>query len=119
MNATTGLFRNRWWVVFATVCALVVGAGPINVFTFGVFLKPITQDLGVGRGVLSSALTLHGVIAAFALPVIGWMVDRWGVRPVSRGSHVKSPGRFPSRDLISRLSRSPSRPKIRTSPLVG
>ena len=82
MNAKTGLVSSRWWVVFATVCALVVGAGPINVFTFGVFLKPITEDLGVGRGVLSSALTLHGVIAAFALPVIGWMVDRWGARRI-------------------------------------
>ena len=78
----TGVFRNRWWVVFATVCALVVGAGPINVFTFGVFLKPITESLGVGRGVFSSALTLHGVIAAFALPVIGWLVDRWGARRI-------------------------------------
>jgi len=82
MNATPGLFRNRWWVVFATVCALVVGAGPVNVFTFGVFLKPITESLGVGRGVFSSALTLHGVIAAFALPVIGWLVDRWGARRI-------------------------------------
>jgi len=24
------LFRNRWWVVFATICGLLVGAGPIN-----------------------------------------------------------------------------------------
>ena len=82
MNARTGLFQNRWWVVFATVCALVVGAGPINVFTFGVFLKPITENLGVGRGVFSSALTLHGLIAAVALPVIGWLVDRWGARRI-------------------------------------
>jgi MFS family permease len=78
----SGALRNRWWVVFATVCALVVGAGPINVFTFGVFLKPITESLGVGRGVFSSALTLHGVIAAVALPVIGWLVDRWGARRI-------------------------------------
>jgi hypothetical protein len=28
-----GLFRNRWWVVFATICGLLAGAGPINVFT--------------------------------------------------------------------------------------
>jgi hypothetical protein len=38
-----GLFRSRWWVVFAAVCGLIVGAGPINVFAFGVFLKPITE----------------------------------------------------------------------------
>ena len=77
-----GLFRNRWWVVFATVCGLVVGAGPVNVFTFGVFLKPITEDLGLSRGAFSSALTFHAAIAAVALPLIGWLVDRWGARRI-------------------------------------
>ena len=75
-----GVFANRWWVVAATVLGLIVGAGPINVFTFGVFLKPITADLGVGRGLLSSALTLHSTLGALACPVFGWMIDRWGVR---------------------------------------
>ena len=72
-----GLYRNRWWVVFATVCGLLVGAGPINVFTFGVFLKPVTEDLGLSRGAFSAALTVHAAIAAIVLPVIGWLVDRW------------------------------------------
>ena len=77
-----GLYRNRWWVVFATVCGLLVGAGPINVFTFGVFLKPITEDLGLSRGAFSAALTVHVTIAAIVLPVIGWLVDRWGARRI-------------------------------------
>jgi MFS family permease len=77
-----GIFANRWWVVVATVLGLIVGAGPINVFTFGVFLKPITADLGIGRGLLSSALTLHATVAALMCPVFGWMIDRWGVRRV-------------------------------------
>jgi len=75
-----GIFANRWWVVAATVLALIVGAGPIDVFAFGVFLKPITADLGIGRGIFSSALTLHATIGAIACPVFGWMIDRWGVR---------------------------------------
>jgi len=77
-----GLYRNRWWVVFATVCGLLVGAGPINVFTFGVFLKPITEDLGLSRWAFSAALTVHVTIAAIVLPVIGWLVDRWGARRI-------------------------------------
>src|SRR6516162_7897964 len=76
------LFHNRWWIVFATICGLVVGAGPINVFTFGVFLKPITEDLGLSRGAFSAALTFHATIAAVALPVVGWLVDRWGARRI-------------------------------------
>ena len=76
------LFANRWWVVFATICGLLVGAGPVNVFTFGVFLKPITEDLGLSRGAFSAALTFHAAIAAIALPVVGWLVDRWGARRI-------------------------------------
>jgi hypothetical protein len=37
-----GIFANRWWIVFATGCGLIVGGGAINVFAFAVFLKPIT-----------------------------------------------------------------------------
>jgi MFS family permease len=75
-----GVFANRWWVVAATVLGLIVGAGPISVFSFGVFLKPITAELGIGRGMFSSALTLHSAVSAVACPVFGWMIDRWGVR---------------------------------------
>lgn len=77
-----GVFANRWWIVFATVCGLIVGGGAINVFAFGVFLKPITADLGVGRAVFSSALTMHAALAALSCPAIGWLVDRWGARRV-------------------------------------
>jgi MFS family permease len=77
-----GVLANRWWIVGATVLGLIVGAGPINVFAFGVFLKPITADLGVGRGMLSSALTLHATIGALACPAFGWLLDRWGARRV-------------------------------------
>jgi len=77
-----GFFGNRWWVVVATVCGLIVGGGAINVFAFSVFLKPITAELGVGRAVFSSALTLHAALAALSCPLIGWLVDRWGARRV-------------------------------------
>src|SRR5437764_7079800 len=77
-----GIFANRWWIVFATICGLIVGGGAINVFAFGVFLKPITTELGVGRAMFSSALTLHAALAALACPAIGWLVDRWGARRV-------------------------------------
>src|SRR5580765_5559840 len=77
-----GVFANRWWIVFATVCGLIVGGGAINVFAFAVFLKPITAEFGIGRGMFSTALTLHATLAALSCPLIGWLVDRWGARRV-------------------------------------
>ena len=41
---------NRWWIVFAAMLGLIVGQGSINVFAAGVFLKPVAQELGFGRG---------------------------------------------------------------------
>jgi MFS family permease len=76
------LLQNRWWVVFASASGLLVGAGAINVFAFGVFLKPITEDLGLGRGLFSSAITLSSLMNALACPLLGWMIDRWGARRV-------------------------------------
>lgn len=77
-----GMFRNRWWVVFASACGLLVGTGAINVFAFGVFLKPITADLGIGRGEFTSAMALNSAVNALSCPIVGWLVDRYGVRRV-------------------------------------
>ncbi len=77
-----GFFRNRWWVVFASASGLLVGAGAINVFAFGVFLKPVSAALGLERGVFSLAIGLSSLLNAIACPVLGWMIDRWGVRRV-------------------------------------
>src|SRR5258708_18249683 len=77
-----GWFQNRWWVVFASASGLLVGAGAINVFAFGVFLKPITEEFGIGRGPFSQAIALGSLMNALACPLLGWMIDRWGARRV-------------------------------------
>src|SRR5258708_4581483 len=77
-----GFFANRWWIVFASACGLLVGAGSILIFSFGVFLKPVTEDLGITRGDLSGALGLSAWFVALSCPVIGWLIDRYGTRRV-------------------------------------
>ena len=77
-----GFFGNRWWVVFASICGLLVGSGAVNVFAFGVFLKPVTEDLHVGREFFSTGLILTSTLTALGLLPFGWMLDRWGVRRV-------------------------------------
>src|SRR6516165_5649969 len=78
----TGIFASRGWIVFACACGLLVGAGAILIFTFGVFLKPVTEDLGVTRGELSGALGVSTWFVAVSCPVIGWLIDRFGTRDV-------------------------------------
>lgn len=70
----------RWWIIAASASALIVGQGPINVFAAGVFLKPVGDELGFGRGAISTAIALTNVMIAVGAPVFGWLLDRFGVR---------------------------------------
>ncbi|MBV9198886.1 MAG: MFS transporter [Alphaproteobacteria bacterium] len=76
-------FTNPWWVVAGAVGGLVVCNGPVLSFTFGVFLKPIMADMGWQRGTASFALSFGGICSALAVPVLGRMMDRWGIRQVA------------------------------------
>ena len=75
-----GIFANRWWIVFASACGLLVGTGSILIFSFGVFLKPVTEDLGISRGEFSTALGSTSWLTALGCPLVGWLIDRWGAR---------------------------------------
>lgn len=77
------IFKNPWWVVFGSTLGLIVGNGPVTLFTFGVFLKPIVAEFGWNRGTVASAITVSQAIGALATPFVGRMVDRWGVRRVT------------------------------------
>ena len=56
--------RNRWWVVVGSVIGLTVSAGPVNNFTFGVFVRAVTEDLHIGRGTFASAMLATNWIGA-------------------------------------------------------
>ncbi len=76
------LFRNRWWVVFGSVIGLMVSGGPVNIFTFGVFLRAVTEDIHIGRGAFASAMLVTNWISAASGPFLGWLLDRYGARRV-------------------------------------
>ncbi|HUB96286.1 MAG TPA: hypothetical protein VL993_10230, partial [Stellaceae bacterium] len=61
---------NRWWIVAACVLGLVCSGGPVNIFSFGVFLRPVTDDLHVGRGVLAGAMLWTNMLAALSGPAL-------------------------------------------------
>ena len=76
----SGILRNRWWIVAASFCSLLVGAGAINIFAFNVFVIPVTQELGLSRGDFSSSLAWNGIFNALSVLFMGWGLDRFGVR---------------------------------------
>jgi MFS family permease len=71
-----------WWVVIAAALGLCLGSPPILVFSFAVFLGPLSQEFHTGRAAISLAFTLHNLISAVSAPLIGLLVDRYGARRV-------------------------------------
>jgi MFS family permease len=71
-----------WWVVSTAALGLCLGSPPILVFSFGVFLKALSQEFHSGRAAISLAFTLHNVISAVCAPLVGLLVDRYGARRV-------------------------------------
>ena len=75
-----GNLGNRWLVVIASMCGLMVGTGAILIFATSVFLRPVSAELGITRGDLSGALLVATLFTAISCPIVGWLVDRYGAR---------------------------------------
>jgi predicted MFS family arabinose efflux permease len=81
--ARAGRLADPWRVVAGAVAGLTVCNGPVLFFTSGVFLKPIAADMHWQRSTVSFALSLAVLLSALATPILGGMMDRWGIRAVS------------------------------------
>ena len=66
-----------WWIVIVSLLCMFMGIG-ISVYTFGVFLKPITQEFGWSRGAFSGVYFLFSLTLGIVAPLIGRLVDKYG-----------------------------------------
>jgi MFS transporter, OFA family, oxalate/formate antiporter len=70
------------WIVLACLCCAGFARQGAAVATFSVFVEPLTRDFGWSRTAVSGAVSLGGLLAALAAPLIGTLVDRRGSRLV-------------------------------------
>ena len=73
--------RKATIVIFCSALIVFVSMGIRQ--SFGLFLSPISQDLGIGREVFSLAIAWQNLI--FGLPILGIVADRFGPRWVVAG----------------------------------
>jgi len=71
-----------WVIVMTSVLGITVSFGSLVIFTFGVFLKPLSGQFGWNRAEISLAFTLTALMVAIFSPFIGRLVDRVGARKV-------------------------------------
>jgi MFS family permease len=76
-------FTSPWWIVVGSVLGLLFSVGPVIQFSFGAFLLPVAKSLGVDRATLSLALLLSLCASGLAVPLVGRLVDRFGIRIVA------------------------------------
>ena len=73
-----GLFYG-WYIVGVGFLANVASSFALA-STLSIFLKPLTTELGISRGVFSLLRSGEGIIGACLAPLVGTLVDRYGGR---------------------------------------
>jgi sugar phosphate permease len=63
-------------------CAIRLLGGGFHLYGFTVFFLPITQELGLSRAATSLAFSLARAEGAIEGPVAGYLIDRFGPRPM-------------------------------------
>lgn len=70
------------WFMVALVSAMRVLGGGLHGYGFTVFFLPVSLDLGLNRAQTSLAFSLARAEGAIEAPIIGYVVDRFGPRPL-------------------------------------
>ena len=70
------------WVILACACTAGFARQGPAVATLSIFVEPMTSEFGWSRAALSGAVSLGGVMAAIASPLLGPVLDRRGARLV-------------------------------------
>ena len=74
-------FFYGWYIVGVGILVNIAGTFAFS-STLSIFLKPITEELGVSRGAFSLIRTFEIGVAAMIVPLLGSWIDRHGGRGV-------------------------------------
>ncbi|HSQ13345.1 MAG TPA: MFS transporter, partial [Candidatus Deferrimicrobium sp.] len=80
-NSNPPRFFYGWYIVAVGILVNIAGTFAFS-STLSIFLKPITEELGVTRGAFSLIRTFEIGVAALIVPMLGPWIDRHGGRGV-------------------------------------
>ncbi|MFD1149662.1 MFS transporter [Saccharothrix hoggarensis] len=83
-----------WRPLTAATVGIGLGVASLPFYTFGLFIPELEAEFGWSRSQLSSVLLIGSVINVLLAPLIGTLVDRYGVRIPSTVSLVALGGIF-------------------------
>ena len=86
MNPKPKIFHG-WYIVACGFLSQGMRVG-LGAQTFGFFFKPMIEELGWNRTVMTAALLVRDLVSSGVYPVFGYAVDRCGPRFLMAGSAV-------------------------------
>ncbi|WP_211750121.1 MFS transporter [Paenibacillus sp. Marseille-Q4541] len=93
MNHNKKKIHFAWWVLLGL--ALMVGVAKGGVMTAGgLFLTPVTEDLGIGMGSLSLYFSISSIVTMIFLPIAGKMMGKYDIRLLLIGGVILQAGSF-------------------------
>ncbi len=75
----------HWWPI-VLLGVLTVGSYGFVIYAFSVLIAPIHEETGWSIGALAGSFTLSMLVGGVMAPASGWLLDRFGGRPVMLGS---------------------------------
>jgi MFS family permease len=84
MSLSDGLeFRRHWTVILAAGVGVGLGVTGLPIYTTGEFILPLSAAFGWSRSATAGGLFFLTTGLVLMAPIIGALVDRFGVRPVA------------------------------------
>ena len=80
-SSKTPRFFYGYWIVATAFFGAFINSG-IGFYAFSLFVKPLQDEFGWGRGQIMIAVTIFFGIGGVSAPIVGRLVDRFGAKPL-------------------------------------
>jgi MFS family permease len=71
-----------WRIALASSACVLVSFASLLVYTFAIFLKPLSAEFGWSREAVSAAFGIAALAVAACSPPLGWLLDRYPARRI-------------------------------------
>lgn len=100
-DVETSLRYPGWRVAGASAVGVFVSFASLLVYTFGVLLKPLSEEFSWSRESVSAAFGIAAMTVAVCSPPLGYLLDRYGPRRIIVPSIAIFGGAFASLSLLT------------------
>ena len=89
-----------WWILLALCIIVGLGKGGLN-NSSGLFLSPITKELGIGMGSLSLYFSVSAIVTMIFLPIGGKLMAKYDTRLILSIAIILQAGAFAMFSLMN------------------